>query len=66
MQLDLQQSWMVGDTVSDVLAGRNAGCRTALVETGYGSTYAHDLSFVDVKAPDLSAAVQEILRARDN
>ncbi len=25
--LDLSRSWMVGDAVSDVLAGRNAGCR---------------------------------------
>ena len=30
--LDLARSWMVGDTDSDVLAGRAAGCRTVLVE----------------------------------
>jgi D-glycero-D-manno-heptose 1,7-bisphosphate phosphatase len=34
--LDLAKSWMVGDRESDVLAGRNAGCRESiLVRTGY-------------------------------
>ncbi|MFP4145143.1 MAG: D-glycero-alpha-D-manno-heptose-1,7-bisphosphate 7-phosphatase [Phycisphaeraceae bacterium] len=33
--LDLGRSWMVGDMVSDVLAGRHAGCRgSILVSTG--------------------------------
>src|SRR6202011_5089902 len=33
--LDLANSWMVGDRESDVLAGRNAGCReSVLVRTG--------------------------------
>ncbi len=35
--LDLDASWMVGDLVSDVLAGINAGCRgSILVRTGPG------------------------------
>jgi D-glycero-D-manno-heptose 1,7-bisphosphate phosphatase len=35
--LDLSRSWMIGDTISDMWAGRNAGCRgTILVRTGYG------------------------------
>ena len=29
--LDLARSWMIGDTISDVLAGRNAGCRGAIL-----------------------------------
>ncbi|MCC6578869.1 MAG: HAD family hydrolase [Phycisphaeraceae bacterium] len=37
MQLDLSRSWMIGDMESDLLAGRNAGCRgSILVLTGYG------------------------------
>jgi D-glycero-D-manno-heptose 1,7-bisphosphate phosphatase len=37
LELDLGKSWMVGDTISDMLAGKNAGCRaTVLVRTGYG------------------------------
>lgn len=31
--IDLQNSWMVGDGKSDVLAGKNAGCKTALIGT---------------------------------
>jgi D-glycero-D-manno-heptose 1,7-bisphosphate phosphatase len=33
--LDLSGSWMIGDMISDALAGRNAGCRgSILVRTG--------------------------------
>ena len=31
LDLDLRRSWMIGDSDSDVLAGRAAGCQTALV-----------------------------------
>jgi D-glycero-D-manno-heptose 1,7-bisphosphate phosphatase len=31
---DLARSWMVGDRPSDIAAGRAAGCRTILAETG--------------------------------
>ena len=33
--LDLAASWMVGDSVSDVAAGRRAGCRTIFVGTDH-------------------------------
>ena len=29
--VDLERSWMVGDSASDIAAGRAAGCRTALL-----------------------------------
>jgi D-glycero-D-manno-heptose 1,7-bisphosphate phosphatase len=32
--IDLKRSFFVGDRLGDVLCGRNAGCRTALVRTG--------------------------------
>lgn len=32
--IDLSQSWMVGDSESDMLAGKAAGCRTALLGEG--------------------------------
>jgi histidinol-phosphate phosphatase family protein len=32
--LDLPQSWMVGDTLDDVEAGRRAGCRSLLLDVG--------------------------------
>ena len=37
--IDLEQSWMVGDGENDVKAGQNAGCQTALIGNGsYGQT----------------------------
>lgn len=33
--IDLSQSWMIGDSENDVLAGRNAGCKTALIGESY-------------------------------
>jgi D-glycero-D-manno-heptose 1,7-bisphosphate phosphatase len=57
--LDLARSWMIGDQVSDALAGRNAGCRgSILVWTG------HELDADDAPiALDLGAAVEMILAA---
>lgn len=33
-QVDLSQSWMIGDILSDAEAGNRAGCRTILVNNG--------------------------------
>ncbi len=38
--LDLAQSWMVGDNTTDVQAGQSAGCRTILVAPHAGETVA--------------------------
>ena len=48
LDLDLANSWMVGDRRSDLEAGAAAGCRTILVRTGYGS------------ASDLTAPTDEL------
>lgn len=61
LNLDLKASWMVGDTVSDMLAGQNAGCRTVLVQTGYGSKFSHDKRAVTHDVPSLSEAAEIIL-----
>ena len=29
--IDLEKSWMIGDGANDVLAGKNAGCKTAII-----------------------------------
>src|SRR5690606_33075069 len=34
--IDLHQSFMVGDKATDVDAGHNAGCKSILLKTGYG------------------------------
>jgi len=57
--LDLPRSWMVGDKAIDLEAGRNAGCRVALVRTGYGQRM--DGSKADLVAADLAEAVTRIL-----
>jgi D-glycero-D-manno-heptose 1,7-bisphosphate phosphatase len=36
-RIDLQQSILIGDKISDLELGKNAGIRTILVLTGYGS-----------------------------
>ncbi len=38
--IDLARSWMIGDTESDVEAGRRAGCQTILVSDAPGETVA--------------------------
>ena len=60
MGLDLARSWMVGDTLSDVHAGKNAGTKSLLVETGYGAKLPDDPA-ITARAPDLAAAAEIIL-----
>ncbi len=33
-QIDLARSWMIGDILNDVEAGRGVGCRTILIDNG--------------------------------
>jgi D-glycero-D-manno-heptose 1,7-bisphosphate phosphatase len=33
-QIDLKQSWFIGDILNDIEAGRRAGCRTILIDNG--------------------------------
>ncbi len=65
LNLDLSRSWMVGDMVSDLLAGRNAGCRgSILVRTGYGAEgEAAAQPLADAVADDLLSAAKHILSA---
>src|SRR5687768_4465014 len=48
--LDLARSWMAGDSGTDIEAGRNAGCRTALIE------YEHSEGRRGTVRPDLVCA----------
>jgi D-glycero-D-manno-heptose 1,7-bisphosphate phosphatase len=57
--IDLQQSWMVGDRETDVLAGINAGTRAILVKTG---DPAASSDMADFTAPTLLEAVRYIAR----
>jgi len=63
--LDLQNSFMVGDKATDVDMAHNAGCRGILVQTGYGESvlsgaYQHHTQ-PDFIATDLAVAVEWIL-----
>lgn len=54
--IDLTRSWMIGDKALDIACGRNAGCRTILVETGYGRKVA-DCS-PDFRTPTVTEAIR--------
>ena len=59
--IDLRRSVLVGDATTDVLAGIRAGCRTILVETGFGGKNGKATATPDHVVADLSAAVDLIL-----
>jgi D-glycero-D-manno-heptose 1,7-bisphosphate phosphatase len=42
--IDLGASYVIGDRIGDLEAGRRAGCHPLLVKTGYGSVTAADLA----------------------
>lgn len=61
MAIDITNSWMIGDKEIDILAGINAGMRTAMVQTGYGEDHSKQLTrHPDVIAVDLRDAGRQI------
>ena len=62
----LEGSWIVGDRLSDMQAGREAGARSILVATGYGEAESRQparLACVDHFVPSLREAADIILAA---
>ena len=63
-KINLGKSWMVGDKRSDIKTGKNVGCKTILVRTGYGGKGGN--TDFDVEADfvvdDLYEAAKLILR----
>jgi D-glycero-D-manno-heptose 1,7-bisphosphate phosphatase len=59
--LDCKRSWMIGDKISDIRAGRAAGCRSILVRTGYGHRAEADMPAGLPVADDLRAAAELII-----
>jgi histidinol-phosphate phosphatase family protein len=59
LDIDLAQSWMVGDTDGDVEAGSAAGCRTVLVETP-GSVHKRGRAVPTRRAASLMEAAELI------
>ena len=59
LDIDLKQSWMVGDRWRDIDCGHAAGCRTVFVDNGY----AEELKQIpDFRAKNLAEAADIILR----
>ena len=67
MGVILGESWIVGDRLSDLRAGKQVGARAILVATGYGvGEYAlpEHTACVDYFVPTLREAADVILRSR--
>lgn len=66
LNIDLNKSWLVGDKLIDVCAGKAAGVKVIQVKTGYG---AHELTHLAPRHPtvaDLTAAVSMIIQNNKN
>jgi D-glycero-D-manno-heptose 1,7-bisphosphate phosphatase len=77
LEIDLENSFIIGDTIKDMVAGKSAGCRAVLVLTGHGKYELESISpnsssldsspsssshnYPDFIAEDLSAAVRWVL-----
>lgn len=61
LSIDRRNSWMIGDTTTDIEAGRRAGIRTILLRTGYGGSDVKHALRPDYVCPDLPDAVDWIL-----
>ncbi len=62
LNIDLTQSFMIGDRLSDIMAGQKAGCKAIHVLTGVGreqqSKHKLDASFTSM---DLYEAVEKVV-----
>ncbi len=61
--VDLEQSYVVGDQTTDVAMGLRNGCRTILVQTGFGGRDGKLDVRPDLVAADLAQAADQILAA---
>lgn len=50
--IDLSQSWMIGDRISDIIAGKKAGCKTILLEREYSMNKIQGAGYDDNILPD--------------
>ena len=64
MSIDLPRSWIIGDMISDALAGQAAGCKARiLVRNGAGDNGSVDHPAVSYVVDDIQDAVELILRS---
>ncbi len=69
-ELDLESSYIIGDAMSDIGLGKNAGLRTILVETGYGKETLRKITSekiaIEHVAENILEAVKYILKRIPN
>lgn len=64
MDIDLSCSWMIGDILNDVEAGKKAGCKTILIDDGEETEWKiNEHRNPEYKARDLAEAARFILTA---
>ena len=56
--IDFKNSFMIGDMTQDILAGKNAGCRTILVKAGHGGNDGKYAVTADYTVPTATEAVR--------
>ena len=61
--VDISRSFMIGDQTWDILAGKRVGCKTILVQTGYGGKDGKYEVDPDYVAADLKDAIHFILKS---
>lgn len=62
LNIDLAQSWLIGDTTTDVQTARNAGIKSILVRTGHGGRDGKQTAAPDFTFDHLLAAVRFIVQ----
>ena len=60
--IDLEKSWMIGDSENDILAGKNAGCKTALISSD-NINYGQDRTLLNL-SDILSVLNDEVVERR--
>ncbi len=55
LNIDLRKSWMIGDILDDIEAGKRAGCRTILIDNGHETRWEKGI----FRSPDFIAGSLE-------
>jgi histidinol-phosphate phosphatase family protein len=61
LNIDLSQSWLIGDTTTDAQTAKNAGLKSILLRTGYGGKDGKHEARPDFVADNLLDAVRLLL-----
>ncbi len=64
MDIDLMHSWMIGDILNDVEAGKKAGCKTILLDRGNETEWIiNEFRTPEYQAKNLAEAARYIIAA---